>query len=334
MEGQGDLSYGVSLCESSSSDQECLGDDKKIPLTDAPSSVDKSKSKFDTRSRKALLQRIGDLSEIAHTEIFRKLKRAGVDHTKNKNGVFINLSVVNDALLEEISAFVDYCVDSNHTLEEYDKKLNACKSQKGFLTNDNPNHNKYLFNANSNAERDAPGARITSVSKGAEADPEKKRRLSVHKNGHPTEFGHDTDDDDTDDTDHDDNDVDRDDKGIDNRVNYDDETRKDGTLPGTPQSGVDPRHPARGGERAEDGDDDEQDAYHKLDISKRESECLLRLKARLPQDAEKSSRRRINTKFALAKKKFSKKRNVDKRSSACDTETLNELQPEEYVITR
>lgn len=91
-----------------------------------------STREYTTRARKALVQRVNELGTTAHEEIFRKLKSHGVDHTQNNNGMFVNLSVVSAPVLDDISAFVDYCIDNDRSLNEYDKKLNECKMNQRF----------------------------------------------------------------------------------------------------------------------------------------------------------------------------------------------------------
>lgn len=83
-------------------------------------------------SRKALTHRIHGLGPTEHEEIFKILKAAGVNHTQNQNGVFINLSSVDDAVVDRIRAFVEFCYENKRKLDEYDKRLNECKITQRF----------------------------------------------------------------------------------------------------------------------------------------------------------------------------------------------------------
>jgi hypothetical protein len=239
-----------------------------------PGMVDTAlKSKYDTYFRKTLMQRIGELGEVAHREIFHKMKRAGVDHTRNKNGVFINLSVVSDPLLEDIIKFVDYCIDSNRDLENYEKMLNACKS----------NNNLAAASSNATTNHDAGGENGSLLPDVEDANKYATKLAGVAVDDNPAPLHHDRGE----------------------KDEYDTEAEFEYQVDGGKENDV--------------------------NLSDADVSCLLRLKASLPYEAEKNTRRRASTKYALAKKKFSKKRNIDKRSSACDVEPLNELRREDYV---
>jgi hypothetical protein len=73
------------------------------------------------------MDKIASLGATEHAEIFRILKKHGVSHTQNKNGVFINITSLEDAIIKEVTDFVLYCSHNNKELEEYDKRLNQCK---------------------------------------------------------------------------------------------------------------------------------------------------------------------------------------------------------------
>ena len=80
-----------------------------------------------TLNRKTLMDRISALGQTEHAEIFRILKKHGVPHTQNKNGVFVNITTVSDDIVQEVSEFVSFCSRNNKELEDYDKRLNQCK---------------------------------------------------------------------------------------------------------------------------------------------------------------------------------------------------------------
>ena len=88
--------------------------------------------RFSTRCRKALMNRISQLGNAAHEEIFRILSAHGTNHTRNKYGIHINLSAVHDTVIGEISSFVDYCISNDQDLREYDKRLEEYKVNKRF----------------------------------------------------------------------------------------------------------------------------------------------------------------------------------------------------------
>ena len=78
------------------------------------------------RERELLRQRVNDLGLTEHREIFNILRRHNVAYTPNINGVFVNLSLVDAGVLQQISSYVDYCVLNKSRLDEYDKRRNEC----------------------------------------------------------------------------------------------------------------------------------------------------------------------------------------------------------------
>ena len=252
----------------------------------------KPSSKFNTRSRKIIKQKIEELGSTAHMEIFRKLKREHVDYTRNKNGMFINLSVVHDTLLEEISAFVDYCIDNDRSLEEYDKKLNECKMNQRF--DDLPTKTKHESQDNNNYDD-------SKTTGGGDKKNDCEEALEC-----ASSFPHDT-------------------TTTSSTTKEDHSKRKCGN--GKTSGG------ANKNKRSENvAGEDAIDNNPTVELSKEDAECMLRLKLSMPFEVEKNTRRRVNTKFSLAKKRFGKKKNVDKRSSACDVDPQSELQPEPYIF--
>jgi hypothetical protein len=130
--------------------------------TPTPSTDEHVVPRYNVRQRKLLLQRTNELGPTEHEEIFKILTSIGVDHTKNKNGVFINLSRVPDAVVDRIKKFVDFCLENKTNLDEYDKRLNAVKLS----------HNYDMFFGSSN-EEDAPAAGCLKETAGGDAVEER-----------------------------------------------------------------------------------------------------------------------------------------------------------------
>jgi hypothetical protein len=87
---------------------------------------------FDVRDRKLLSHRISELGETEHQGIFNILSRNDISHTRNRNGVFVNLSTIPDDVLAQISAFVMFCMDNKVDLDEYEKRMNECKIRQDY----------------------------------------------------------------------------------------------------------------------------------------------------------------------------------------------------------
>lgn len=84
--------------------------------------------KYTGKQKRQILERINSLTSTEHEEIFNILQRLNVTNfTSNKNGIFFNLSTLNDSEIEEIDKFVDFSINNKKDLDEYDKKLNECK---------------------------------------------------------------------------------------------------------------------------------------------------------------------------------------------------------------
>jgi hypothetical protein len=52
-----------------------------------------------------------------HREIFRILQASDARYTKNSNGLFVDLTEVDDATVAKIESFVSFCADSSRLLE-------------------------------------------------------------------------------------------------------------------------------------------------------------------------------------------------------------------------
>lgn len=79
------------------------------------------------RVRKALVHRISTLSSTEHAEVFKILEGHGVVCTHNKNGTFVNFSTIDDAVVQEVSKFTDFCLSNKQELDDYEKRMSECK---------------------------------------------------------------------------------------------------------------------------------------------------------------------------------------------------------------
>lgn len=87
---------------------------------------------YSNKFRKILFDKISNLSTTEHEEIFKMVKSNDISFTQNKNGIFFNISTIDDCVIEEIDNFVTYCMSNKTILDEYDKKLNECKINNNF----------------------------------------------------------------------------------------------------------------------------------------------------------------------------------------------------------
>jgi hypothetical protein len=101
------------------------------------------------------MHRIQELGETEHKEIFNILSAGGIDHTRNSNGVFLNLTTVPDELVRTVHQFVTFCHSNKASLDEYDKLLNECKYSH--------HHNGYAYKPTDGEETGGDEAPLSSV---------------------------------------------------------------------------------------------------------------------------------------------------------------------------
>ena len=87
---------------------------------------------YSNKYKKLLFEKINSLSSTEHEEVFKIIKSNNINYSKNKNGVFFNISNIHDDIVKHIDEFVLFCVSNKKELDEYDKKLNECKLNNNF----------------------------------------------------------------------------------------------------------------------------------------------------------------------------------------------------------
>lgn len=103
---------------------------------------------FSNKDRKLLFNNINKLSSTEHEEIYRMVTESDANVSKNKNGVFFNLSSISNETVKKIDAFVSYCLSNQDELDEYDKRLNECKINNKYteFLNIHGNHDESQIN--------------------------------------------------------------------------------------------------------------------------------------------------------------------------------------------
>ena len=96
------------------------------------SNQEKVTSSFTNRRKKQLRDKINKLSQTEHEEIFKILKQKQIGFTQNKNGVFFDISLLDESAAIEVEQFVDFCISNKVELDEYDKQINECKMSNCF----------------------------------------------------------------------------------------------------------------------------------------------------------------------------------------------------------
>jgi hypothetical protein len=68
--------------------------------------------------KKGIMTRINNLKSKKHyTEIYKIIKENNVNHSQNINGVFINLTNIENEVLEKIVKYIDYAESRNTEID-------------------------------------------------------------------------------------------------------------------------------------------------------------------------------------------------------------------------
>ena len=107
--------------------------------------------------KKDLVKEINNLSTHEHMEIFKIIKNSTDKYTKNDNGIFINLSVLDDNILEQINNFVIFCIENKDRLEKKEEII-RCEKDKMFknltVYNDESHNEKNIIDDKEQPEDD------------------------------------------------------------------------------------------------------------------------------------------------------------------------------------
>lgn len=80
------------------------------------------------KQRKDILHKITKLTKTEHNEIFKILHDYNINFTQNNNGLFFNLSEIDNSVIEKIDHLVNFFILNKKELDEHDKKINDCKN--------------------------------------------------------------------------------------------------------------------------------------------------------------------------------------------------------------
>jgi hypothetical protein len=80
------------------------------------------------RRKKNLKFSINNLSQTEHEEVFKIFKLHDCFFTQNKNGIFIDISLISLELLEKLELFVNFCATNKTNLDRYEQQINECRN--------------------------------------------------------------------------------------------------------------------------------------------------------------------------------------------------------------
>lgn len=73
---------------------------------------------LDTQDILNLRNTISKMNKNDQIEVFKLFKKKKVKYTENKNGIFINLTTLDNKMLLELQNFVDFAIQNKNTLEK------------------------------------------------------------------------------------------------------------------------------------------------------------------------------------------------------------------------
>jgi len=94
------------------------------------------------------LERLPDKN---HLEIFKIFKEYGVEYSENKNGIFINLSFVENEVLDKLMSYLSKIKEQNLFLEKLENQKEEYKSL--FFNEDDTNKPKIKITKNRRGRR-------------------------------------------------------------------------------------------------------------------------------------------------------------------------------------
>ena len=114
--------------------------------------------KYSLQDKKNLVLKIESLGKLEQIEIFKIIKTETNYYTENVNGIFININILSDKLLNDIELFIDYChqqenelkkkeeIMKQKKLEIYGEENNKIINQENvIILNEDENNEEYKF---------------------------------------------------------------------------------------------------------------------------------------------------------------------------------------------
>jgi hypothetical protein len=78
--------------------------------------------KYDDDYISNLKDKIEKLDKDKHIDIFKIFKENNIPFSENSNGIFINISEINDTIIEKLGDYVDYFYKQENILNKAEKE--------------------------------------------------------------------------------------------------------------------------------------------------------------------------------------------------------------------
>ena len=102
-----------------------------------------------------ILENTKTLSHEEHIEIYKIINTHDINYSKNKNGIFINLKILNNEIINDIYKYIQFSIITNKKLKKTETILNT-----KFL--ENKNNLSKIKNASPNVEKNKKKIPITT----------------------------------------------------------------------------------------------------------------------------------------------------------------------------
>ena len=106
--------------------------------------------------RKFIIDNIKNFNKLEEIEVFKILRDKKIKYSENNNGIFINLNILTEDILNTIYNFVKFCIIKKKNLQKENKKRDNFKTllnknkpidiKKNKQVNKNNINNNFLFN--------------------------------------------------------------------------------------------------------------------------------------------------------------------------------------------
>ena len=93
---------------------------------------------------------ISNLNQSELEEIFKIIYKSNNNYTKNNSGILLNLSTMNDDLLEQIDNYINFCIKSHKEINKYEV---LCNNFSDVINTKEKVEDTYLEIANKNKQK-------------------------------------------------------------------------------------------------------------------------------------------------------------------------------------
>jgi len=93
---------------------------------------------------------IANLNQNELDEVFKIIYKNNNGYTKNNNGIILNLSTMNEDLLEQIDNYINFCIKSHNEINKYEV---LCNNFSDVINNKDKTEENELEIANKNKQK-------------------------------------------------------------------------------------------------------------------------------------------------------------------------------------